>query len=109
MEATRKYLPVFPFFIAAGALCAALLRWPYSYYSLLRLGVVGCAWYGFHAFTELKLWGLRWIPFLVAVPWALMRMRRGEWEPWDVGAAAFFALLGIVVRSVERAQRRQGA
>src|SRR5438034_10679292 len=87
-------VPIFPFFLVATALCLALLDFPITYYYLLRLGVVGCAAYGFVAFTQLRIWGFRWLFLPVALPFAFMTMRRDEWAPIDLLVAAFFGIAG---------------
>jgi len=69
---------------------AAFARWPYGYYTFLRLVVCGTAIY-----LAILAWGAGrsgWVIVLVLTallfnPVFLVRMRRADWQPFDIGAA----------------------
>lgn len=97
------------FLIAAGALAAAPLDWPYAYYQLLRLGVTALAcWLSFEA-HEASLPGWRNLGVVIAVvfnPILPIAFERELWALIDWAAAIVFAVAAIVLPRRLRAAAR---
>ncbi len=77
---------------------AAFGRWPYSYYTFLRLVVCGTALY--LALTAYERKSAGWT-IVLALTGALfnpiipVRMRRTEWLPFDIAAAVVLAMVAF--------------
>lgn len=77
---------------------AVVQRWPYGYYTLLRVVVCGTALYlAVRAFeAKSPAWAIiLCLTGLVFNPILPLRMRRAEWQPFDVGAAIVIAVATI--------------
>ena len=90
--------------IVGSALCLAVLRWPYSYYTMLRWAVCIIAAYGaFRAFDAgRKTWP--WVFGALAVlfnPLAPMHFARATWTVLDFLAALILFLSVPALRSGE--------
>jgi hypothetical protein len=103
-----------PGILIAGGISVLLLlgavveRWPYGYYTLMRLVVCGTALYlAFLAYEDhaigwaiaLSLTGLLFNPVLP------VRLRRTDWQPFDVGAAV---VIGVAAWRFRRATAAGG-
>lgn len=88
------------FLIAAGALAAAPLDWPYAYYQLLRLGVTALAcWLSFEA-HKASLAGWRNVGAVIAVvfnPILPIAFDRELWAWIDWAVASVFVVGAIVL------------
>lgn len=99
-----------PCLIAAGMLFAALFRWPYGYYSLLRWVVCAAAVltaYMGHAWKQ--SWAL-WLFGFIAIlfnPIAPIHLSRPLWLPIDLLAGLAFMLGGAVLAKPREAQREE--
>jgi hypothetical protein len=89
--------------IAASGLLAAMLRWPYSYYSILRWTVCIVAAYSAFRFAKSSRRSWAWIFVAVAVvfnPVAPIFFSRPTWRVVDL-AAAFILLLSVLIPAAE--------
>ncbi len=90
--------------LAVGMLFAAVARWPYGFYTLLRWTVSLVAIYGaFRAFeTGRKAW--MWVFVVMAVlfnPLAPAHLARSTWAPVDIAAAVVILLSFLQVKSAK--------
>ena len=100
-----------PCLMAATLLFGALGRWPYGYYTLLR--IISCA---AAAFTVFCFWGTRhswatWAFGIIAIlfnPLIPIHLSREIWQPLDVVAACAFILGGLALRIEDRDQENGG-
>ena len=91
--------------IASGLSVALLLgaatqRWPYGYYTLLRLVVCGTALYLAQATLKARRLGVTVVLGLTAAlfnPILPVRMRRADWTPFDLAAAVVIAVATFLV------------
>ncbi len=103
----------FPFYVsswpaAAAAVLlffAALGRWPYDFYTLLRLGICSASFYVVVKAIKAKrpIWA--WLMVGIAVlfnPLLPVYVRRGTWRVLDLFAAACFAVSAIMFGTPHR-------
>ena len=100
----RRILLV-PGWIAGGMLAAALLKWPYGYYTLLRLvvclvggAVAGIAWVR-KLYPVAFLFGFIALLFNPLVP---VHMKRETWRVVDMVAGALFIAVGFIRTNTDR-------
>ena len=86
---------VIPCVVAAVLLVGALGKWPYGYYTLLRLVVCAAALFvTVFSYQQKHLWAT-WCFAVVAVlfnPVMVVHLSRQIWGPIDVVAAALFVV-----------------
>ncbi len=98
----RRRPHLIPSFGAAVLLVAAIAKWPYGYYTLLRW--VTCATAIFIAYKA-YLWKGNWAAWLfglIAVlfnPLLPIHLSRRIWRPIDLTVAALFVAAAFVLRS----------
>lgn len=89
----QKRPHLIPALIAAIMLLAALARWPYGYYQLLRFVTCGVATYiAYSAYQWQKIWAV-WLFGFVAVlfnPFLKIHFDRDVWQFLDVITAVVF-------------------
>ena len=103
----RRYPLAVPCGVAAVMLLGALGRWPYGYYTLLRIVTCGAAGYG--AFVAYEWQRRMWVWIMVAVavlfnPVVPVHLTREIWGVIDVGAAVLLVVSVFAVR-----QPKEGA
>ena len=90
---------------------AALFRWPYGFYELLRLVVCGSAIYVVNESYQAKIPAWPWIMGAMAVlfnPIISPHLRRGDWRVLNVIGAVVFVISIPVVCFATRSQKRFG-
>ena len=101
-----------PAFIAALMLFAALGRWPYGYFQLLRWVTCAAAvWVGFLAYGWQKKWATV-IFAIVAVlfnPLVPIHLSREMWQPIDFACAVLFALDAFVLKESAKKEQEENA
>jgi hypothetical protein len=89
-----------PVIISAAMLVAALGKWPYGYFVLMRWVLCSSAVFvAVVAYGSRRHWGT-WLYGLVALlfnPAIPVRLSRGTWRPLDVVAANALVIAGIFV------------
>lgn len=88
-----------PSAIAAAMLLAAMWKWPYDYYTVMRLAVCGAAVFvAYKAWTFKRVWGVWAFGFVTVLfnPLVPVHFERGTWQVIDLAAAAMF-IAGVVV------------
>ena len=96
-----RYPLAVPCGVVAVMLLAALAKWPYGYYRLLRLVTCGVSAYGAYVSHETGKVGWLWAFVLVAVlfnPIIPVHLTRELWQPIDVATAAFLVVAMLCVR-----------
>ena len=103
----RRYPLAVPCGLAAVLLVGALGKWPYGYYTLLRLVTCGAAGYGVYVSHSAGKVGWLWAFILIAVvfnPIIPVHLSREIWQPIDVLTAAALVVAIFSVRQ-EGSQR----
>jgi len=95
--------------IVGAMLWAATLRWPYGYYSLLRLVVCGSAAFeGCSGLMASKKSVVSWIAIGIALlfnPLIPVYLHKADWVPIDVAVGVCYASLAVVrFRSEQKAR-----
>ena len=94
----REYttsLSSYPIIISIAMLLLALLKMPYSYYTIMRLMVFGTAIYTAYKAKKLNERGWMWVMVSVAVifnPIMPVYLHKSTWALFDVGGAVTFAI-----------------
>ena len=90
-----------PCLIAAAMLIAAVGKWPYGYYMLVKVVTCGAAVYvAYFSYVNDVVWGA-WIYGILAIvfnPIVKFRLGRDGWEVMDVVAAILMIVAVIGIR-----------
>mgnify|MGYP001072638627 CR=1 FL=1 len=97
-----------PSLIAAIMLLAALGKWPYGYFILLRWVVTASAVFvAIVALNTKQYWGI-WLFGLLAIlfnPIAPVHLNRTTWQPIDVVTAGIFVAAVFLIRHLPKPKR----
>ena len=100
-DLSKRYPLAIPAGVAAVMLVAALAKWPYGYYQLLRLVTCGAAAYGAYVSHSMGKSAWLWAFVLVAVlfnPVFPVHLSREVWQPLDVATAVVLVVAVFQVR-----------
>lgn len=105
----KNYRAVWPFLLVSGLLVTALLPLPYGYYSLLRVAVIACCWYGITSAPQYSNHYFRWALF-IPLMWlfGVAELPREQWAPIDLAVAVVFCVIAGVYRISDGRSNRDG-